>query len=136
MFNEIDVVKLILFKKHEPIIKAAENLDFEEFEVITPKTVKLNSLVVIGLKRNGNNKTITNKCQEINYFIVSRSMILNSGITKYCNTPASSINQISFYATILHSPFTNIILYYLNEDKELFVQTKDIKIEQLYNNMV
>jgi hypothetical protein len=127
---------LIIFKKPEEInLQENESIDIEEYEIKTPKTIKLNSLVAIQVNRRligAKNKTIDNKCRNLTYLVSSRSMILNTGIVKICD----AVGQINFYATILHSPFSNIILYYLNEKNEFFVQTKNIKLDKFYNNVV
>ncbi len=127
---------MIIFKKPEEInLQENESIDIEEYEIKTPKTIKLNSLVAIQVNRRligAKNKTIDNKCRNLTYLVSSRSMILNTGIVKICD----AVGQINFYATILHSPFSNIILYYLNEKNEFFVQTKNIKLDKFYNNVV
>ena len=125
----------MVFKKPEETLKPTEGNDIEQYEIKTPKTIKLNSLVAIQVNKKiivTKNKTRNMQCQDVTYLVTSRSMILNSGVTKICE----AVGQINFYATILHSPFSNIVLYYLNEKKEFFVQTKNIKLDKFYNNIV
>lgn len=124
-----------MFKKDERIKKIEQIDNYEEYEIKTPNYLKLNTLTTIQFKKRlmeSKNRTIGTKCQDVTYLVTAKKMILNSGITKICD----GSGQFSFYATILHSPISDIILYYFNEKNEFHVQTKSAKIDKLYNNIV